>query len=119
MVDPGEQEEQRVAPELEEAAPGVVHDREESDEAIADRGGQLLGTDLSVLGESFGQLGESRDVDEGDGPLDDPMAQIRALLHPVDDEPWQVGPEEVLLIVRDLGLDGHVLRSLGLPLDPW
>ena len=53
VIDPGEQQEQGVAAELQETASGVVRDLQERNEALPDGGGELLGSDLPVLGESF------------------------------------------------------------------
>jgi hypothetical protein len=112
VVDPGEQEEQRVAPELEEAAPSVVRDGQEGYEAIPDRLRQLLCTDLSVLGESFGELGKSGDVHEGDGAFDQSMPRFWVFFHPVDDEPRQIRRQEMAMIAGGFGRDSDDLAGL-------
>ena len=72
VIGAGEEEEQRVAAELQQAAAGLVRDLEQRLEAGADRVGHLFGADLAVAGEPLGHLGEAGDVDEEQRAVDRP-----------------------------------------------
>ena len=92
MAGPGEQEQERVAAELQEAAALAVRDREQLGEAAPDGVGELLGADLPALGQPLRELREARDVDERHGSLDFLIRPVGVVGDPVDDEPGQVGP---------------------------
>lgn len=68
MIVAPEDEQQRVAPELQQAATAVVGDPEHPSEDVVEDLGQLLGADPSPSGELLGQRGESRDVDVAEVP---------------------------------------------------
>ena len=81
-----EQEEQRIAPELEQVAAVYVGGREQGAEGVADDLGQLLGTDPALACEALGHLGESRDVDQDHRPLDGAMQFPGCVLVPVPNQ---------------------------------
>ena len=86
----GEEEEQRIATELEEAAARGVRDGEERFEALADPAGDLFGAHLAVPGETLGHLGEARDVDERERGVDGHPALVRVLPGPVDGQAGEI-----------------------------
>ena len=68
-----EEQQHRVAAELQELAALLRRDAEERVEARVDRLGDVLGALASAAGQALGQLGEAGDVDEDGGSLDDPV----------------------------------------------
>jgi hypothetical protein len=91
----GEEQEQGIATELHESAAIFVGDAEKVDKALADRGGELFGADLAVLGEPLGELGETGNVDKGDRALYDAVPLAGRCRDPVDDKARQVWREEL------------------------
>ena len=87
VTGPGEQQQERVAAELQEAPALGVRDREQLGEAAPDAVGEVLGTDLSALGQPLREIREARDVDERDGSLDLLIRPVDVVGDPVDDEP--------------------------------
>ncbi|MBK6396615.1 MAG: hypothetical protein IPF73_19620 [Betaproteobacteria bacterium] len=86
-----EPQEQRVAAELEQAAAGVVGDRQDRLEALADHLGDLLGSLAAFRRELLGELREARDVRECRSAFSDPALRARIgdqmlLQHPRDVE---------------------------------
>ena len=81
---------QRVAAELEQAAAVGDGEIEERDEAGVDRRRQLLRTRLPEPGQSLRELGEARDVDEGDGALELLVQLLGVGADPLDGEPREV-----------------------------
>ena len=100
MSGPGEQEQERVAAELQEAAAGSVRDLEQRLEAGADRVGDLLGADLAVAGEPLGHLGEPGDVDEEERPVDDLLGLLGGEERPVDGQAGDVGEQRLVGVLR-------------------
>ena len=92
---PGEQQQQCVATELQKAPTVGVSDVEEGGEALPDGGRQFFGPDLAVLGQGLRQLGEARDINEGDGPVDAQVPTSRGTRHPIDDQSRQIGRQEL------------------------
>ena len=92
----GEEEQQGVTAELEQPAPVGDGQVEQGDEAGPDGGGELLGPNLPVPGQTFGQFGETRDVDEDDRADLLLVPLIGRCGDPVDDQPGEVGRERVL-----------------------
>jgi hypothetical protein len=90
-----EQQQQRVAAELDQAAAVRVRDRQQVGEARLDRLRDLLRPLLAVLGEALGQLGEPRDVDEHDRAVDRPATPVRPLGEVVQQQPRHVGEDGV------------------------
>ncbi len=70
VVVAGEEDEERVAAELQEHAAFGVRDGEQFGEARADDVGELFGTDPALACESLRQAGEAGDVDEDRGRVD-------------------------------------------------
>ncbi len=93
MVGILEPQQQRVAAELEQAGAVVVGDRQDRLEAAADHLGDLLGAFPALPGKPLGQLGEARDVDEGDRAVDRPPALVRMVDQVLLQDPRQVQAE--------------------------
>ena len=89
----GEQEQQGVAAELQETAVLLVCHAEEVGEAPGDRVGHLLGADPAELRELLGELRESGDVREHEGPVDRVVAHTPVLRQPLEREAGKVGLE--------------------------
>ena len=97
----GEEEEQRVAAELQEAAAGLVRDLEQRLEAGADRVGHLFGADLAVAGQALGHLGEARRCRRRAASRRRPGAvRSGAEVGPVDGQPGDVREQRPVRIVR-------------------
>ena len=86
MVGAGEQQEQRIATELEELPTTIGRDAEHAAEHAAEGLDQFLGADTSPRGETLGQRGEAGDVGEHHRALDDSPPSIRFVGHPIEDE---------------------------------
>ena len=86
-----EQQQQRVAAELDEAAVVGVGDRQQVGEAGLDRVRDLLGALLPHLRELLGQLREAGDVDEDDGALRRPPRRFGILGEVAQQDPGHVG----------------------------
>ena len=71
-----EEQEQRVAAELDEIATLAASDTQEGVESGVQDESELLGARPSELGEPFRQLGEARDVGEHEGALCQPRGPI-------------------------------------------
>ncbi len=86
-----EQQQERVAAELEQRAAVGVGDGEERLEAAADRVGELLGPlPAAPARELLGQLGEAGDVDEHAGPVDDADRAVRRVREVAEQHARQV-----------------------------
>ena len=77
MVLAREEEQQRVAAELEQPAAEGVGDVEQALEGAVHHLGDLLGAELALLGEPLVQRGEARDVDEGERSLEPAVPRFR------------------------------------------
>ena len=96
VVVAGEQEQQRVAAELQETATRGVGDFEELLEARVDRVGDFFGADFAVTRQPLRHLGEAGDVGEHHGALDQPpgrtrVADRRVGARPVEGQPRNIG----------------------------
>jgi hypothetical protein len=96
VVVAGEEEQQRVAAELQEAATGLVRDLEQGLEAGPDGVGDLLGADLAVPGQALGHLGEAGDVDEEERAVDGLGQVIGRGGRPVQGQPGDVGQQRLV-----------------------
>src|SRR3954451_10458 len=85
-----EQEQQRVAAELDQAAIVGVRDRQQIRETRLDRVGDLLGPLPADLRELLGELREPRDIDEDDGAVDRPPQVVRGRGEVTQKNPWDV-----------------------------
>ena len=108
-----EEEEQGVPAELQQLGAIGVGQGQEADEALVDDGSEFLGSDLALFGQSLGELGETRDVDEDQTALDRPVVQLGCGGLPVHDQARQVRHEEVR------GHSLHVIRRKDLGDGPW
>ena len=72
----GEEEEQRVAPELHQVPARLGGDCQEPPEDVVEDVGQLLGADLALSGQPLGERGEAGDVGEQDRAVDGAPAGI-------------------------------------------
>ena len=111
VVVTGEEDEERVATELEEYAAFGVRHREQFREAGADDLGELLGTDPTLASESFGQAGEARDVDEHRGRVERAPPAFGLIGEPLVDEAREErGQDFELGARRGLGRAGFRAR---------
>ena len=91
MVVALEEQEQRVAPELDQAAAAGVRLGEQCPEGVTDDVRDLLGTDLALPGEALRHLREPRNVHEHHRPVDLAHERVGHRLLPVENEPGQIG----------------------------
>jgi hypothetical protein len=89
----GEEEQECVAAELEEAASLPVGDVEQVRERVVHHLRHLLRAHLPLAGEAFGHRGEAGEVDERERPVERLPAHLRLRLQPVRNEPRHVGAE--------------------------
>ena len=94
VVVAGEEEEQRVAAELEDVAAVAVGDRDQPLEDAADEQDQLLGAHSALRLEPLGERREARDVERDERARHDREARVGVLAPPVDDELRQVRLED-------------------------
>ena len=90
-----EEQEHRVTAPLDEPRSVVVRDGEELREAGVQRVADLLGSDLASSGEALGHRRESRDVDEGERPVDCPPAPFTVVEEPLDEQARDVRPQQL------------------------
>ena len=81
-----EEEQQRVAAELEQPAAEGVGDVEQALEGAVHHLRHLLGAELALLREPLVQRGEAGDVDEGERPLEPAVSRLGLDAQPVDDD---------------------------------
>ena len=81
-----EPQQQRVSAELEEAATVRVRNREHRFEHVADRIGDLLGSDPASFGERFGQLREAGNIDESRRAFAGPRPLVRVGRQMLDEQ---------------------------------
>ena len=93
VVVAGEEDQQRIPAELEQATAVRVGDGQEVHETGADGLAELFGAHLAVRGQALGELGEPRDVDEDHRPRDLAVQCLGGVGDPVDDQARQVGRE--------------------------
>src|SRR5206468_649965 len=91
VLGPGEEQQQRVSAELQKSATVLVRDGKQPSEGRVQDLGDFLGTDLALLGQALGQLGEPRDVDENEGALDRAGRRVRRFSLPVGKQTRNVG----------------------------
>ena len=94
-----EQQQQRIAAELQQAATGLVRDGQEGREAAADRSGETLGALATLPREPLGQLREAADVDEDERAVEAPDRGVRRLVEMPQQESRNVRSQR--------GLPGH------------
>ena len=97
---PGEPEQERVAPELQQAAVLAVGDGEQLGEDGAEHLGDLLGAHLAVAGQALGHLREPGDVDEDHRPVEGSEGQVRLFGEPADQQPGGVRPQDLRALGR-------------------
>ncbi len=88
-----EQQQQRVAAELEHVAAVPLGDGDQVVEDGRDALDELLGAGLPVHGEPLGERGEAGDVDRDERAVDHPRARRVGLLAPPANEPGEIGCE--------------------------
>ena len=91
----GEQEQKRVATELDEIATGLGRHGQQPAEDVVEDVGKLLRADLALPSEPLGQRREAGDVGEQDRPVDGAPAGIRVGRQPVERNAREVGREGV------------------------
>ena len=96
-----EEQQQRVAAELEQAATVRVGDGEQLGEAGLDRLGDLFGALLPLAGQLLGQFREAGDVDEHDAALERPRGLVRRMRELTHEDPGDVRSERVNPDLRD------------------
>ena len=115
MVVPVEEQQERIAAELEEATAVVVRHRQQLREGRADRCRQLLGTDVPLPGQTLGEFGETRDVDEDNAAVERPGERRRVGPEPLRHQPREIGSEP---LVRVRGQTHHHRVSHASPRHP-
>ncbi len=85
-----EEQQQRIAAELDETAPQRVGDLHETPKALTEDLGDLLGSHLPESRQSFGHGGETGYVAEEHGPVDLAVTGLRRVRLPVQDEAGQI-----------------------------
>ncbi len=119
MVLLGEEEHERVATELHEAAAVLVRHDEEPREDRPQDVRDLLGAHLAVARQSLGHLREPRDVDEDDRALELAHGGAGRLVQPGDQQARQVRPQPLCGIDGPFGSLGALVgRRHGPSLDP-
>ena len=93
MVGPLEEEQQCVAPELEQTAAAVRGDLQDGPEDPVERVDELLGPSPAATFQTLGQRGEARHVGEAQRALDDAGAGLRVLRHPHQSDVGDVEPQ--------------------------
>ncbi len=89
----GEEEEQRVAAELDEPAAELVGDREEAAEGRAHHVGHLFGAEAALRREPLRHRGEAGHVDERHRPVQRAMALLRGVAQPLERDARQIGDD--------------------------
>ena len=92
----GEEEEQRVAAELEHVAAVALGDADQLVEDRRDAADELFGAGFAVDGEPLGERGEAGDVDRDERAVERPGARAVGLLAPAADQPREIGRERGL-----------------------
>ena len=82
------EQQERVSPELEEAASLRVRDSEERREGRVHDLGHLFRARLAEAGESLGHRREAGDVDERDRSVDFAPDRRRLVSEPLEGQPW-------------------------------
>ena len=96
-----EEQQQRVAAELEQAATVRVGHGEQLGEAGLDRLGDLFGALFALAGQLLGQFREAGDVDEHDAALERPRGLVRRMRELAHEDPGDVRSERVNPDLRD------------------
>ena len=91
---PVEEEEQRVAAELEHVAAVALGDADQVVEDGRDAADELLGAGFAVDGESLGECGEAGDVDRDERAVERASPRAVGLLAPAADQARDVGRED-------------------------
>ena len=86
VIRAGEQQEQRIAPELQQLSTATGGDAEHAAEHAAQRLDEFLGADSPSRGQALGQGGEAGDVGEHHRALDDSPATFGLVGHPIEHE---------------------------------
>ena len=94
MAVAGEEQEQRVAAELEHVAAVTLGDADQVVEDGRDAADELLGAGLAVDGEPLGERGEAGDVDRDERAVERARARAVGLLAPAADQARDVGGED-------------------------
>ena len=110
MPGPGEPDQERVAPELQQAAVLAVGDGEQLGEDGAEHLGDLFGAHLAVAGQAFGHLREPGDVDEDHRPFEGSEGLVRLFGEPADQQPGGVRPQDLRALGRRLRHERSLLR---------
>ena len=108
MLFPGEEQQQRVAAELDQTAAVLIGRGEQLAEHESDDVGDLLGSHPAEPGQPLRHLREARDVDEHHRAVDGLHAQVGLLDDPLDGEPRQERPQ------RGRAIDCHLHRITSL-----
>ena len=104
----GEEDEQRISPELEDVAAAAVGDADQPLEDPADRQHELFGARASPGLQPLRERGEAAEVDRDERAVELAPAIGRRMLRPVENEPWQIRLE------RSLRLRVHPATSVNL-----
>jgi hypothetical protein len=86
----GEEEQERIAAELEQAAAVLVRDPQELGERRVDHVRELLRAGLALLGESLRHRSEAREVDERERAREIAPLRLRRLTEPLDHDAGNV-----------------------------
>ena len=94
MLVAGEEQQERVAAELQDVAAVAVRDGDETLEDAADQQDELLGAHAALRLEPLGEAREAGDVGRDERAGHDCEVRVGALALPVKNEPREVGLED-------------------------
>ena len=94
MIAPGEQEQERVTPELDQPPAVPVRDRQQPGEDGSDHVADLLGSLSPLSGEPLRHAGEAGDVDEDDRAIHLTDGGPRCFGEPLDQQARHVRPQD-------------------------
>ena len=114
MIVAVEQQQQRVAAELEQLTSLLGGDLQHRSEDAAQRVDQFLGSDPATRGQAFGEGGEPRDVGEAERPVEHSPATLGFARHPLGGDRWHVAAEW-LTDRSEVLVGAYMAHSTGVP----